>query len=211
MNLIVLGLPGAGKGTQAQRISDRYGVPHVSMGDILRRNKDFETSTGETVGEIIDEGNPVKVETLKELLSRRLDRPDADDGFVLDGFPRTGEQARAMEEIADIDAIIILEVDEENIYERLTGRRVCPECGAQYHVKYDPPEEDELCDECGTELVQREDDTREAIEERIEWQGEGLEEIREFYGEKGLIEDVDGNQAIDDVWEDVQEVVDRYE
>ncbi|MCJ7479194.1 MAG: nucleoside monophosphate kinase [Candidatus Nanohaloarchaeota archaeon QJJ-7] len=211
MNLIVLGLPGAGKGTQADRISQSYGVPHISMGDLLRNNKDFVTDSGETVGEIIDAGNPVTTKTSSQLLSKRLDRPDCDDGFVLDGFPRWKEQAEAMEEIADIDAVLILNVDEENIYERLTKRRVCPECGSQYHLKYDPPEEERVCDECGTELVQREDDTREGIKERIEWQQEGIEEIRDFYEDRGLIEDVDGNQSIEEVWEDVQEVVEKYD
>ncbi|MFB6294494.1 MAG: nucleoside monophosphate kinase, partial [Candidatus Nanohaloarchaea archaeon] len=107
MNLVVLGLPGAGKGTQADNISEKYGVPHVSMGDILRNNKGYRTESGETVGEIIDAGDPVEVETLKELLSQRLDQPDAQDGFVLDGFPRTGEQAAAMDAIAEIDAILV--------------------------------------------------------------------------------------------------------
>ncbi|MFB6295183.1 MAG: adenylate kinase family protein, partial [Candidatus Nanohaloarchaea archaeon] len=210
MNLVVLGLPGAGKGTQADKISDEYGIPHVSMGDILRNNKGYRTESGETVGEIIDGGDPVEVRTLKQLLSRRLEQPDAADGFVLDGFPRTGEQAEAMDDIADIDAIIVLNVDEEAVYERLTKRRVCPDCGAQYHLKYDPPEEDEMCDDCGTELAQREDDTRDAIKERIRWQRDGLEEIRDYYADRDVIEDIDGNQGIEEVWEDVNAVVDRY-
>ncbi|MDY6769906.1 MAG: nucleoside monophosphate kinase [Candidatus Nanohaloarchaea archaeon] len=211
MNIVVLGLPGAGKGTQADRISDEYGIPHVSMGDILRNNKDYETGSGETVGEIIDGGDPVEVETLQALLSKRLEKPDAADGFVLDGFPRTGEQAAAMDDIAAIDAILVLNVPEEEIYERLTQRRVCPDCGAQYHLEYDPPAEDEVCDDCSADLVQREDDTREAIQERIRWQREGLEEIRDYYADRGIIIDIDGDQSIDAVWRDVQQVVDRYD
>ncbi len=207
MNLIILGLPGAGKGTQAQKLSDTYGIPHISMGDILRNNKEYETDSGETVGDIIDRGDPVEVETLAALLSARLDEPDAQDGFVLDGFPRTREQAEAMSDIADIDAILVIKVSDENIYERLTGRRVCPDCGAQYHVTYDPPGTEGTCDECGASLVQREDDTREAIAERIRWQREGLEEVRDFYSGTGLIEDIDGDRSIDAVWESVQEVV----
>ncbi|MDY6761843.1 MAG: nucleoside monophosphate kinase [Candidatus Nanohaloarchaea archaeon] len=210
MNLVVLGLPGAGKGTQADNIAEEYGIPHISMGDILRNNKDFETASGKTVGEIIDGGDPVSTETTAELLAKRLGQPDAEDGFVLDGFPRFREQAEAMDEIADIDAILVLEVGEEEIYERLTKRRVCPDCGAQYHLVYDPPAEDERCDECGAELTQREDDTEEAIRERIRWQRDGLEEIRDYYADRDVIEDIDGNQSIDAVWEDVQEVVDRY-
>lgn len=210
MNLIVLGLPGAGKGTQADRISQEYGIPHISMGDILRNNKDYETTSGETVGAIIDAGNPVEVETVAELLSRRLDQPDADDGFILDGFPRMEEQAEVMDDIAEFDAIIILNISEEEVYDRLTGRRICDACGAQYHVKYDPPAEEGVCDACGGELSQREDATREAIAERIPWQREGLEEVRDHYEDRDLIVDIDGSQSIEDVWDDVQDVVDQY-
>lgn len=211
MNLVILGLPGAGKGTQADRISETYGIPHVSMGDILRNNKDYETSDGRTVGEVIDAGDPVTTETTAELLSKRLSQPDASDGFVLDGFPRWEEQAEAMDDIEEIDAVLILDVDEEAIYERLTGRRICPECGSQYHLRYDPPEQEGVCDECGEELVQREDDTRESIAERVEWQKEGLEEVRAYYSGRDVIEEVDGNQSIEEVWEDVQNVVETYE
>ncbi len=210
MNLVILGLPGAGKGTQAEKISAEYGFPHISMGDILRNNKEFETASGETVGEIIDAGNPVDVETAGELLSRRLDRPDAADGFVLDGFPRMEEQAEVMDDIAELDAIIILNISEEEVYERLTGRRVCDDCGAQYHTKYDPPEEEGVCDECGGDLGQRKDATRDAIAERIRWQREGLEEVRDYYDGRDLIVDIDGSQPIDAVWQDVQDVVEQY-
>lgn len=210
MNLIILGLPGAGKGTQAKKLSRRYDVPHISMGDILRANKEYETSSGETVGEIIDAGNPVSVDTLADLLSRRLEQPDCDDGFVLDGFPRTGEQAEAMEEIADIDALLVIDVDKEEIFERLTNRRICPECGEHYHLIYDAPEEDERCDDCGTALIQREDDTREGITKRIEWQREGLEEVLDHYDDTDVVEHIDGNQSIDAVWQDVRDVVNRY-
>ncbi len=212
LKLAVLGLPGAGKGTQAGKLSEKYGIPHISMGDILRNNKDFVTESGETVGEIIDAGNPVTAETCATLLSKRVDRPDCADGFVLDGFPRFEEQAEIMDDVIDVDAILLIEVDEDNILERLTKRRICPECDASYHLKYDPPEEDERCDECGTGLVQREDDTEEKIQERIRWQRDGLEEVLAFFAddEDIPIETVNGNQSITAVWDDVQHVVEPY-
>jgi adenylate kinase len=212
LKLAVLGLPGAGKGTQAGKLSDKYGIPHISMGDILRNNKDFETESGETVGEIIDAGNPVTAETCATLLSKRVDQPDCDDGFVLDGFPRFEDQAEIMEDVIDIDAILLIDVDEDNILERLTKRRICPNCDASYHLTYDPPENDEQCDECGTGLVQREDDTEEKIAERIKWQRDGLEEVLDFFADDDTIPvaTVDGNQSIADVWEDVQAVAENY-
>lgn len=212
LKLAVLGLPGAGKGTQAGKLSERYGIPHISMGDILRNNKDFETDSGETVGEIIDAGNPVTAKTAATLLSKRLERPDAADGFVLDGFPRYQEQAEIMDDVTDVDAILLIEVDEDNIRERLTKRRICPECDASYHLKYDPPENDEICDECGTALVQREDDTEEKISERIRWQRDGLEEVLTFFDDRDdtPVEVVNGNPSIQTVWNEVQEVADQY-
>ncbi len=212
LKLAVLGLPGAGKGTQARKLSDKYGIPHISMGDILRNNKDFETESGETVGEIIDEGNPVTAKTAATLLSKRLEQPDCADGFVLDGFPRYQEQAEVMDNVTDINAVMLIEVAESNILERLTKRRICPECDANYHLVYDPPENDERCDNCDTQLIQRADDTEEKIKERVNWQREGLEEVLTYFDEEGdtEVETVDGNQSINAVWEDVQEVADRY-
>lgn len=210
LKLAILGLPGAGKGTQAKKLAAKYDIPHISMGDILRNNKDYVTESGKTVGEIIDGGDPVTAKTAGDLFAKRLDRPDCDGGYVLDGFPRYLEQAEVMDDITDVDAILLIEVKEENIYERLTKRRICPECGDQYHLKYDPPEEDETCDDCGADLIQREDDTRERIEKRIEWQRDGLEEVLDYYEGRDLIERVDGNQSIAEVWSDVQEVAERY-
>lgn len=206
----ILGLPGAGKGTQAQHLSNEYGIPHISMGDILRNNKDYETADGRTVGSIIDAGESVPTETTSTLLAKRLQEPDCENGFVIDGFPRFRENAEVMDDVAELDAILIINVDEDEVYERLTNRRICPDCGQHYHLIYDPPQEDEQCDDCGTELVQREDDTRERIAERINWQEKGLEEIRTFYDGTGMIEEVDGNGTIEEVWSRVQEVATNY-
>ncbi len=212
LKLSILGLPGAGKGTQADKLSETYGIPHISMGDILRNNKEFETESGETVGEIIDAGNPVTAKTCATLLSTRLDEPDCADGFVLDGFPRFQEQAEIMDDVTGIDAILLIKVDEDNILERLTKRRICPDCDASYHLKFDPPEQDEICDNCGTELVQREDDTAEKIEERISWQRDGIEEVLTYFDgdEDTPVEVVNGNPPISEVWNNVQEVVEKH-
>lgn len=212
LKLAVLGLPGAGKGTQAGKLSDKYGIPHISMGDILRNNKGYETDSGKTVGEIIDAGNAVPVDTVVTLLKQRVEQPDCDHGYVIDGFPRNREQAERTDEVLDLDAILHIQVDEENILERLTGRRICPDCDANYHLKYDPPEEDEICDECGTELVQREDDTEEKIKERISWQRDGLKEVLSYVesSETLPVETINGNQSINAVWNDVQVAVEQY-
>lgn len=212
LKLAVLGLPGAGKGTQADKLSDKYGIPHISMGDILRNNKDFKTESGETVGEIIDAGNPVTAKTAGQLLKQRVEQPDCENGYVIDGFPRYHEQAEITGDILELDAILLINVDEENILERLTGRRICPECGANYHITYDPPKEEGVCDNCGAELTQREDDTAEKIKERINWQQDGLEEVIDFFEGEGSIpiEEVDGNQSIATVWSDIQTVAEQY-
>lgn len=210
MKLVLLGLPGAGKGTQASKLSDTYDIPHVSMGDILRNNKDFEASDGRTVGEIIDGGDPVPVQTTKKLLEQRLGQADAQNGWVLDGFPRWEEQAEAMDDIADVDAILILDITEMEVLERLTKRRICEDCGSSFHLKFKPPAVEGVCDRCGGDLYQREDDKAEAISERVEWQRDGLEEVVDHYDGTGLIERVDGSQPIDDVWDDVQDVAEKY-
>lgn len=210
LKLSILGLPGAGKGTQAKKLSETYDIPHISMGDILRGNRDYETADGRTVNEIINAGESVPTETTAALLGKRVKQPDCENGFVIDGFPRFRENAEVMGDVADLDAILIINVDEEEIYARLTNRRICPDCGEHYHLKFDPPQEDEKCDECSTGLVQREDDTRERIAERIKWQREGLEEIRDFYKDTDMIVEVDGNASIDEVWNRVQEAVRPY-
>lgn len=210
LRLAIVGLPGAGKGTQAKKIAATYDIPHISMGDLFRNNKDYAVDAEQTVGDIIDRGDPIPTEVTAQLLGQRLEKPDCADGFVVDGFPRWGKQAEAVADITELDALLIINVTEEEIYERLTNRRICPDCGDQYHLLFDPPAEDERCDNCGTDLVQREDDTRERIAERIEWQRNGLKELRDFYDGTDMIEEVNGEGTIKKVWEDVQEVIAQY-
>jgi adenylate kinase len=212
MNIVVLGLPGAGKRAQAERLAEYLDVPKLDMGDILRENKSYVTQDGKTVGEIIDNGNPVSNETAAALLAKYLDEIgyQKSDGLVMDGYPRTGDQASAADDLLDIDIILIIDVSEEVIFERLTNRRACPECERQYHLKSNPPEKEGICDVCGTELVQRADDTEESIQERIEWQRNGLDEIIEAYGEDTDIIHVDGEQSIPAVWDNVRSRIRSY-
>lgn len=203
MQLILLGPPGAGKGTQAKRIADAYGIPHISTGTILRNNKDTETDYG-TPREYIDEGNLVPDAMIIELLEERLEEPDTDDGYILDGFPRTEEQAEALDDIADLDAAVYLSVTEDNIIERITGRRTCSECGAGFHNEFDPPEQEGVCDACGGELTQREDDTEETVMHRLEEYRDKTKPLIEYYDERGKLIRIDGNPSIEEVWSSLE-------
>lgn len=202
----VLGLPGAGKGTQAEKLSEELGFKKLDMGDILRANKSYVTEDGKQVGEIIDHGGAVSAKTAADLLSRYLAQINfqEQDGLVLDGYPRTKQQAQEADKVVSIDVILIIDVSKETIFERLTNRRVCPECGEQYHLISDPPEQQGQCDRCSTELIQRADDTREAINERISWQREGLENIVSQYEGKSKIIRVNGDTSISKVWESIK-------
>ncbi|MFB6206850.1 MAG: adenylate kinase, partial [Haloglomus sp.] len=166
-NILLLGPPGAGKGTQSDNIVEAYGVDHITTGDALRANKDMDISDldveYDTPGGFMDAGELVPDEVVNEIVRTALEEAD---GYVLDGYPRNIEQAEYLDEIADLDAVALLEVSREELVERLTGRRVCDECGTNYHVEFDPPAEEGVCDKCGGELVQRDDDTEETVRER---------------------------------------------
>lgn len=204
--IVVLGLPGAGKRTQAEKLSNVLEFPKLDMGEILRANKSYVTESGRTVGEIIDEGDPVSAKTAAKLLSEYLDEiaNQEADGLVLDGYPRTGDQATAAKEVIDIDLILIIDVSDEEIYDRLTKRRVCPNCGEQYHLESNPPMNEGYCDKCGTELIQRADDTREGIKERIIWQRKGLNDIERMYNDTAKIIRINGDDTIQGVWEEIK-------
>lgn len=211
MNLIILGPPGAGKGTQATKIAKHFSIPHISTGQILRANKDMETDYG-TPREYIDQGEYVPDEMMVEILQKRLEEPDTDDGFILDGYPRTRTQAEYMDEIADIELVIYLNVDEKNVIERLTGRRTCTGCGATFHMDFDPPADDGTCTECGSELKQREDDQEEVVRKRLETYRDKTAPLVQYYREKDMLAEVDGNPSIEEVWATIEELLDdRFE
>jgi adenylate kinase len=202
-HVLLLGAPGAGKGTQASRIVDDYGVDHITTGDALRANKDMETEYG-TPREYMEAGELVPDPVVNEIVTAALE--DA-DGYVLDGYPRNLDQAEFLEEATELDAILYFAVDDEELVRRLTGRRVCEECGANYHVDFDPPEEAGVCDECGGQLIQREDDTEETARERLRVFEENTAPVLEHYRDHEGFAEIDGEQTPDEVWDDVRDAI----
>ncbi len=203
--VLLLGAPGAGKGTQSERLTEAFGIDHITTGDALRANKDMETDYG-TPREYMEKGELVPDPVVNEIVKVAIE--DA-DGFVLDGYPRTESQTEYLDSITDLDAVIYLDVAEEELITRLTGRRVCSECGRNYHVTYDPPEEEGVCDVCGGELYQREDDTEETARERIRVYEENTEPVVEYFRDQGILVEVDGEQDPDAVFADLEEAVAR--
>ena len=201
--ILLLGAPGAGKGTQSAKLADEYGVDHVTTGDALRANKEMETEYG-TPKSFMDAGELVPDPVVNEIVEAALDE---DDGFVLDGYPRNVEQAEFLSEITDLDAVILLDVDEEVLVDRLAGRRVCDDCGANYHVDFQPPEEAGVCDECGGELIQREDDTEETARERLAVFYENTEPVVDHFRDEGVLVEVDGEAPPDEVFARIRDVV----
>jgi len=202
-HVLLLGAPGAGKGTQSKRLAEEFDLEHVTTGDALRANKDMETEYG-TPREYMEAGELVPDELVDEIVAEAL---DSADGYVLDGYPRNLSQAETLTEITDLDAVLYLDVSEEELVERLTGRRVCDDCGANYHVEFSPPEEEGVCDECGGELIQRDDDTEETVRERLRVYHENTEPVVEHYRDEGVLVEVDGEGTPDDVFEAVSDVV----
>lgn len=204
-HLLVLGAPGAGKGTQCTRIADEYGVEHITTGDALRERKTMETDYG-TPQEYMEAGELVPDPVVNEIVRAAL---EAADGFVLDGYPRTIEQAEYLDSITDLDAIVHLTVPTDELIRRLTGRRVCPDCGANYHVEFAPPETAGVCDECGGELVQRDDDTEDTVKERLAVFERETEPVIEYYADHSGFEVVDGDADPDAVWQALSAAIDR--
>jgi len=204
-HIVLMGPPGAGKGTQSSRIVEEYGVEHVTTGDALRANRDMETEYG-TPREYMEAGELVPDTVVNEIVSAAL--ADA-DGFVLDGYPRNVDQAEYLDDATDIDVIAVLEVSREELVERLTGRRVCSECGANYHVEFSPPETGGVCDECGGELIQREDDTEETVHDRLDTFDEQTAPVLDYYESREAYVEVDGEGTPDEVWAALRTAIDR--
>jgi adenylate kinase len=206
--VLILGPPGAGKGTQSANIAEAFGVEHVTTGDALRANKDMDVSgmglEYDTPGEYMDRGELVPDQVVDAMVEEALS--DA-DGFVLDGYPRNEAQVETLEGITDLDVVLCLDVGHGELMDRLTGRRVCSDCGRNYHVEYDPPGESGVCDDCGGDLYRREDDTPEAVETRIEEYDARTAPVIEHYEEKGDLVRIDGEAAPDAVWERVRAAI----
>lgn len=195
MNIIFLGPPGAGKGTQAQRICAALNIPQISTGDILRRAMKEQTPTGLKAKSYIDSGALVPDDVIIDIVKERLQQPDAQNGYILDGFPRTVPQAEALEKIADMDAVIELDVADEKLIDRLSGRRVCVKCGATYHVSRLGGKD--TCEACGEKLIQRDDDKAETVLNRLTTYHKQTAPLVDFYQKKGLLKKIDGAQDMD--------------
>jgi len=201
MEIVLMGLPGAGKGTQAEVIVSQYGVPHISTGDMFRQAVAEGTELGKEAKAYMDAGKLVPDEVTIGIVRERLMKEDCRPGFLLDGFPRTVEQAKALDETLQslgrkLDHVLMIQVRKEILLERLTGRRVCQQCGATYHVAFHPPKQEGICDRCGGELYQRQDDAPETVATRLEVNLAQMEPILAFYEERGLLRIVDGEQEI---------------
>lgn len=204
-NVLLLGPPGAGKGTQSANVADEYDISHITTGDALRANKDMETEYG-TPREFMEAGELVPDPVVNEIVAEALSEAA---GYVLDGYPRNEEQADYLADMTTLDVVCLLTVDESVVVSRLTGRRVCPECGANYHVEFNPPEEEGVCDECGSALIQRDDDTEGTVKERLRVYHESTEPVVEYYREAGVLEEIDGEGSPDEVWDDLRSTIEN--
>ena len=212
MKIIMLGAPGAGKGTQAKMIADKFGIPHISTGDIFRANIKNGTDLGKKAKEYMDKGQLVPDELTVELLLDRVAKEDCKDGYVLDGFPRTIPQADVLDKeltkLSDkIDFAINVEVPDENIVRRMSGRRACLKCGATYHIEHIPPKQEGICDRCGSELVQRDDDKPETVQNRLSVYHEQTQPLITYYNGKNILKTVDGTKDMNDVFEDIVKIL----
>ena len=212
MKLILLGPPGAGKGTQAKMLTDEFGIPQISTGDILRAAVKDGTPMGVKAKSFMDSGGLVPDEVVIGIVAERLQKEDCEPGFILDGFPRTVPQADALatnlvELDKNLDAVISLEVDVEALVERLTGRRTCKNCGRGYHITFDPSSAEGVCDACGGELFQRDDDQEETIRKRLEVYNQQTAPLTSYYAEAGLLKSLDGMQQIETVQQQMLELL----
>ncbi len=208
MKIIMLGAPGAGKGTQAKQIADKYHIPHISTGDIFRANIKNGTELGKKAKEYMDQGALVPDELTCDLVMDRIAQDDAKNGFVLDGFPRTIPQAEALtaalEKIGQkMDFAIDVDVPDENIVNRMSGRRACLNCGATYHIVSIPPKKEGICDRCGNEIVLRDDDKPETVQKRLTVYHEQTQPLIDYYKKQGILKSVDGTVPMDEVFRSI--------
>ena len=208
MNLILLGAPGAGKGTQAELLTKKLGIPAISTGNMLREAMKNGTELGKQVKQYMDEGSLVPDDVILSIIAERVAQPDCKNGFILDGVPRTLAQAEAMEAKGImIDHVVSLEVDDAAIVERMSGRRVCTKCGASYHIVNNPTKTEGICDVCGGEVAIRKDDEPETVLHRLEVFHASTEVLKSFYASRGLLWIVEGNQPIRSTHQDILKVL----
>ena len=212
MKIIMLGAPGAGKGTQAKQIASKYSIPHISTGDIFRANIKNGTELGKKAKEYMDQGLLVPDELTCDLVMDRIAQDDAKNGFVLDGFPRTIPQAEALDAALtkigqSMDYAIDVDVPDENIINRMSGRRACLNCGATYHIVSIPPKKEGVCDTCGNQLVLRDDDKPETVKKRLDVYHDQTQPLIDYYNGKGILKSVDGTQPMEKVFEDITAIL----
>ena len=212
MKIIMLGAPGAGKGTQAKRIADKYEIPHISTGDIFRANIKNGTELGKKAKEYMDQGLIVPDELTVNLVIDRVSNDDCKNGYVLDGFPRTIPQAEALDNALTargekIDFAVNVEVPDENIINRMSGRRACLTCGATYHTEFIKPKVEGICDNCGSTLVLRDDDKPETVKKRLDVYHDQTQPLIDYYSGKNVLAEVDGTKIMDDVFADIVKVL----
>ena len=210
MKIIMLGAPGAGKGTQAKKIAAKYGIPHISTGDIFRANIKNGTELGKKAKTYMDQGLLVPDELVVDLVVDRVNQDDCENGYVLDGFPRTIPQAEALTEALEkmgqkVDFAIDVNVPDENIVKRMGGRRACVTCGATYHMLYAPTKKEGICDTCGGELILRDDDKPETVQKRLNVYDDQTQPLIDYYTSQGILRTVDGTVDIDDVFRAITE------
>lgn len=212
MRLIMLGAPGAGKGTQALLLSKKFSIPQISTGDIFRMHIKNETDLGKKAKEYIDQGLLVPDELVVEIVKDRLEEEDCKNGFILDGFPRTIPQAKALDGALAgmgirLDKAVNVYVKDENIINRMAGRRVCPQCGASYHIEYKKPSKEGICDECGTKLMQRDDDKEETVKKRLKVYHEQTKPLIDYYENMGILLTVDGIGDVNEISDRIKEAL----
>lgn len=214
MKIIMLGAPGAGKGTQAKMIADRYAIPHISTGDIFRANIKNGTELGKKAKEYMDQGLLVPDELVCDLVVDRVQQPDCENGYVLDGFPRTIPQAESLDAAlaklgTAVEYAINVDVPDENIVRRMSGRRACVACGATYHIAHIPPKTEGICDRCGSELILRDDDKPETVTKRLDVYHTQTQPLIDYYTAKKILVDVDGTKSMEDVFSDIVKILEK--
>jgi adenylate kinase len=209
MKLIIFGPPSAGKGTQAQRLSKKYGIPQVATGDLLREAVAKKTPLGVKIKSYLDTGKLGPDDLIVQLIRDRVSLPDCADGYLLDGFPRTMGQAKELDKMTQVDLVLNIVVDMEVLVERAIGRRICPKCAAVYHVKFNKSKKEGVCDKCGTSLIQRDDDKEETVRKRLKVYQEQTAPLVEHFKAKGNLVAVDGSKGIEDVFAQMTTAIDR--
>lgn len=212
MNVLLMGPPGAGKGTQADLIKDRYPIPHISTGDMFREAVSTGTELGKEAKKYMDSGKLVPDEVTIGIVQERLAQDDCKEGFLLDGFPRTVKQAEALDQVLaklgkKVEAAINITVPEDILYERMSGRISCRDCKTVYHLKFNPPAKAGICDKCGGELIQRSDDQGDTVKRRLEVYAEQTNPLIEYYEKQGVLNDIDGNRDSQAVFADIVKVM----